>query len=226
MDQVQNDSFPRPLTDSERSTLDFLLSADFEGVAELRQQAEGVVAVARCPCGCATVNLEVPDDLPRASVRSPFPVAAYSKDQGVTGTGLILFVDDGALSSLEIYGYGPETPDIFPAMSDYLAPVATTDKAPPGFVTLVESASPRWWVESASPRWWKRWALMIAGGYLVASGLGGAWQIIWIARRPAEYPPLGLWWIIPLVVLAVILVSYGVVLFRRGGAMTKRSDSN
>lgn len=47
---------PRPLTDRERSILNTLLSADFDGVDDLRRQALDVVVVGMCGCGCPSVD--------------------------------------------------------------------------------------------------------------------------------------------------------------------------
>ena len=51
--------FPRPLNDSERAALNYLLAADFPGVEELREQARVASVVGRCLCGCASVDFSV-----------------------------------------------------------------------------------------------------------------------------------------------------------------------
>lgn len=48
---------PRPLRAEERLMLDFVLSADFAGAEELREQAKAVLVVGRCDCGCPSVDL-------------------------------------------------------------------------------------------------------------------------------------------------------------------------
>jgi len=50
---------PRPLTRDEQSVLDRLLSVEFDGVAELREQAEGATVTGLCDCGCPSVDLGV-----------------------------------------------------------------------------------------------------------------------------------------------------------------------
>lgn len=99
---------PGPLTDDERALLDALLSHDFSGVNELRVQAPNILAKKGCACGCGTVNF-VPGagPMPRSEAASPVPVEGVMKDtDGNAVGGLILFVEDGMLWSLEIYSYG------------------------------------------------------------------------------------------------------------------------
>ena len=51
--------FPRPLTHREAATLRFVLSVDDPRVLSLREQADFVVVRGLCPCGCASISLEV-----------------------------------------------------------------------------------------------------------------------------------------------------------------------
>ncbi len=98
------DAGVRPLTDSERALLDAFLSHDFRGVEELRTQVGRLRGSSGCTCGCGTLDLHVPDTLPRSSADGPVPVegTVVSADGQPTG-GLLLFVEDGRLSGLEVY---------------------------------------------------------------------------------------------------------------------------
>lgn len=102
----------RRLSQVERSLLDDLLAHDFAGVAPLREQARNVLASRGCECGCGTINLTPQDqDAPRSTSRSPAEVegrvlGADGEDIG----GLLLFVKDGLLSSLEVYAYDEPLP--------------------------------------------------------------------------------------------------------------------
>ena len=89
---------------NEREVLDALLSHVFLGVDELRAQARQASASPGCTCGCGTIDLHVPDDSPRSSASSPVPVegTVVGADGEPIG-GLLLFVEDGRLSSLEVY---------------------------------------------------------------------------------------------------------------------------
>lgn len=99
---------PGPLTDDERALLDALLSHDFAGVNELRKQAPNVLAKKGCACGCGTVTfVACAGSMPRSEAVSPVPVEGVLKDaDGNAVGGLMLFVEDGMLGSLEIYSYG------------------------------------------------------------------------------------------------------------------------
>lgn len=104
----------RPLSDVERHVLDLMLALDFPGAAELRVQAESAQVVRRCDCGCATIDLAVADDVPLAVVTSRTPVNADVDD--LVGGGLIVFVDEGRLSCLEIYAAEDPVPREFPGV--------------------------------------------------------------------------------------------------------------
>jgi hypothetical protein len=123
----------RPLTELERAILDFLLTAEFPGRGELRAQADHVRVTGRCRCGCATVDLTVDRAAaPLAQVGERMVADSMSRDEEY---GLLLFVDDGYLSSVEIYGNAAEPPSEFPPPSDFLAPLGH----PPSYAGSKES---------------------------------------------------------------------------------------
>jgi len=99
----------RPLASNERELLDALLRREFPGVGELRLQARQTSASPGCTCGCGTIALHVPDDSPRSSASHLVPVeGTVVTAEGEPIGGLLLFVDDGRLSSLEVYAYGDD----------------------------------------------------------------------------------------------------------------------
>ena len=105
---------PRPLTRAERRLLDFLLSAEFPGRDELKAQAAAAQAVGACECGCGAIDLTVHHSAPRSSCREPIPVEAYD-----TNTEVLLFVRDGALSSIQIVGrLGNQHPTPYPRLNE------------------------------------------------------------------------------------------------------------
>ncbi len=59
---------PRPLNTAERQILAALLAVDFPGAEALRAQAERAQVVGRCDCGCPTIDLRVPDEVPSSPV--------------------------------------------------------------------------------------------------------------------------------------------------------------
>jgi hypothetical protein len=114
----------RCLTDREGAILALLLAADFEGAAELREQARAVVVDGeRCPCGCPTISLAADHaSSPQArGVAERVPVAAMSN---VSPAEVMLFVDDGWLSLLEFVWYGDgDAPPEFPSPDTFAAAV-------------------------------------------------------------------------------------------------------
>jgi len=108
---------PRPLTADEQAILDHLLSLDFEGVEQLRRQAADAAVVGRCDCGCPTIDIKThgePLDVPLPGRLSPVegrvvPVA----DEEIAGD-VILFIDDGRLSYLELVWYTETPPTAWP----------------------------------------------------------------------------------------------------------------
>jgi hypothetical protein len=110
---------PRPLTELERAVLDHLLSAEFAGVEALREQVEHV-QVERDAEGSPTIDLVVRNEVaPRANVVDRVPVEAWSKlpydsDDFIQ---VLLFVDGGLLTSLELVWY-KHLPEEFPPPSE------------------------------------------------------------------------------------------------------------
>jgi hypothetical protein len=100
----------RAVSAVERAVLRLLLFASFDGVAELRAQVDRATVTGRCACGCPSVELAVPDDVPRSSCAGRLaPVEARAGDQTV-----ILFLDDGRLSYLELVDVGVRPPGAWP----------------------------------------------------------------------------------------------------------------
>jgi hypothetical protein len=102
----------RPLSRVERELLDALLAHDFAGVEELREQARSVLASRGCECGCGTIDLSPRDrNAPRSSASSPVVVEGRVVDvDGQAIGGLLLFLREGLLSSLEVYSYDEPLP--------------------------------------------------------------------------------------------------------------------
>jgi len=107
---------PRPLAADERAILDHLLSLDFEGVEQLRRQAGDSRVVGRCDCGCPTIEIETRADcLDIAFTSRLAPVEGRVRPLADEPVGdVILFVDDGRLSSLELVWYTDAPPKAWP----------------------------------------------------------------------------------------------------------------
>jgi hypothetical protein len=105
-------SQPRELKPNERAMIEFLLTADFPGRDELREQVGCVGVVWDCDCGCGTIKMIVRNPVVRAVAREPIPVEARG-----AGIDVLLFVRDGLLASLEIVDHGNSRPLTYPSPS-------------------------------------------------------------------------------------------------------------
>ncbi len=103
----------RPLTQNERALVDGLLAQSFEGVEALREQAKNLLAgtTPACTCGCGTIDLLPQGDAPRSHATSPVASGGAVRDEaGAEVGGLLLFLEDGRLASLEVYSYDEPLP--------------------------------------------------------------------------------------------------------------------
>ena len=108
--------FPRPLLERETAFLDLFLAVDFPGVEALRVQRESVRVKALWSGLGGVVLLEVPDaDAPRAEVVQAVPVQTRVR-HATPPRDVLLFVEAGLLSSIELVLYGDddysELPDV------------------------------------------------------------------------------------------------------------------
>ena len=94
----------RPLTPEERAILDVLLSREFPGRAELAAQAESVrTGGSSCSCGCPSFSLIADRTLAPAPVTQRMVSDAHGPDPNGNVVGVLLFVDSGYLSNVEVY---------------------------------------------------------------------------------------------------------------------------
>lgn len=95
----------RPISETERRVLDLLLSAEFEGVEDLRAQANHIVGVeTNCTCGCPSITLEIDQSLaPRAHSSSMLPAELWESERrdGIERSVICFLDEDGFLSNLE-----------------------------------------------------------------------------------------------------------------------------
>lgn len=97
----------RPLQPEERAALLAILNyADFDGRDALLDQVDAARVVGFCGCGCATVDIAVGAPSSTTSVALPIPNEAVVLDEDGDGIGgVLLFVRDGYLASLEVYDF-------------------------------------------------------------------------------------------------------------------------
>jgi hypothetical protein len=106
---LRETSVPRELTAQERRLLDFLLAEPFPGHEALARQAQTTrTGGSSCGCGCPSFSLEPDRALSRADVKERVPVEAHGPDAAGNPVGVLLFVDDGYLSEVEVYSLGAD----------------------------------------------------------------------------------------------------------------------
>jgi hypothetical protein len=114
-------SYPRPLSEREAEILRFLLGLDDARLEPLREQAMSAVVTGMCTCGCATIHLAVDRERTRPALLCSPVVSAHTRDiEGEAVFGLLLFLDEGWLSLLEIW-YIDEPPPEFPAATAFIS---------------------------------------------------------------------------------------------------------
>jgi hypothetical protein len=99
----------RLLTDRERDLLRAILDQPFPESTALLAQAEVAEARQGCDCGCGTIDLQVDRDSASSVALNGSLApgeAEVLSETGASEGGLIVFVQDGYLSCLEIYSYG------------------------------------------------------------------------------------------------------------------------
>lgn len=115
----QADAVARVLNAPEIAILEWLLSVDFPGVDQPRQQARQAAAER----DGMIINLVVEPGAPRARVLQRVPVQAVVDGDGFDG-GLLLYVDDGLLSALEYWWVTENPPAEMPPLSAVGNPIA------------------------------------------------------------------------------------------------------
>jgi hypothetical protein len=109
----------RPLREIERKTLEALLSVDFDGAAELRDQIPlARAAESRTAGSPPSFDIAVPPNAPRSILlkkMAPITALAFDPSQEYTGE-FILWLADGYLSSLEYAWVTGEAPKDLPAL--------------------------------------------------------------------------------------------------------------
>lgn len=100
--------------------LSFLLSEDFPGVQELREQVLHAMVVGQCDCGCPTIEIETELGVATSGVvtrerLAPVEGRVRSLDAGPQDD-IILFVDGGRLTCLEYVTSRESSPHDWPPL--------------------------------------------------------------------------------------------------------------
>jgi hypothetical protein len=111
----------RPLNAEEAALLRWLIAHGTSEAPRYADQIDRVRVVSECTCGCPTIDLAL-DDQPRATEGGSQIISdVVGKTPEGVGAGVILHVRGGALSELEVYAHGAETPSTLPRPEDLKA---------------------------------------------------------------------------------------------------------
>jgi hypothetical protein len=105
---------PRRVNEEERAMLELILGGATEEAERLRAQVPELVVVGRCGCGCPTIEFETSI----VSTGSVSQLAGFEGTVPASGTeppvDILVFVNDGVLSSLELVSYGDHVNSSWP----------------------------------------------------------------------------------------------------------------
>jgi len=105
---IASDSEPtwREITAPESALLAEAVTGEWDGASELRSQLPGLLVRSGCSCGCGTIDPWPRQGMPAPMTPSPAPREGIVRDvAGEPVGGLLLFLRNGVLRSLEIYSY-------------------------------------------------------------------------------------------------------------------------
>jgi hypothetical protein len=106
--------FPRPLTATEKAVAWNLLErAGAPDLDVLAAQLDAAYATRKCECVCPTISMAVDASRAKPTSYSGTPVATADYDGG----SIMVWVEDGWLSHLEIYWWSDDVPTEFPDLS-------------------------------------------------------------------------------------------------------------
>lgn len=105
--------FPRPLTATEKAVASNLLEkAEAPELDLLTRQLEAAQVTSECECVCPTISMAVDASRADPVSYSAKPIATADYDGG----SVMVWVEDGWLSHLEIYWWSDAAPTEFPEL--------------------------------------------------------------------------------------------------------------
>jgi hypothetical protein len=108
----------RPLLENEKILLLWLLQNGPIRAQSYIPQVEWVVVTGECNCGCPTIDLQINGTPINDESKHRVLVDGEGKSPEGIQIGLIVFVDGGRLTSLELYNYGDSARFSLPLLSD------------------------------------------------------------------------------------------------------------
>jgi hypothetical protein len=102
----------RPLTFAERDLARWMLEHGEPGASVFLEQLARAHVVARCPCGCASIDLGVSGERTPSGGLRILGDYVFGSDDEVSGT--FIFEKEGVLAGIEVYGLAGEAPTTLP----------------------------------------------------------------------------------------------------------------
>lgn len=103
----------RPLTAEERRLARWMLEHGAPGARELLTQVDRAHVVSRCPCGCASIDLEVDGMPPPGGGMRVVGDFVFGGPDDLCGA--FIYEQGGVLSGIEVYGLAGNAPPVLPA---------------------------------------------------------------------------------------------------------------
>lgn len=103
----------RPLTPDELRLARWMLEHGEAQARSFLSQLDRTRVVSRCPCGCATIDLQV-DGFPPPTGGMRLLGDFYFEADGEV-SGAFIYECDGALAGIEVYGLSGDAPRVLPA---------------------------------------------------------------------------------------------------------------
>lgn len=115
--------YPRALTAEECRLAQWMLEHGGPEARDFLPQLDRARVVWRCPCGCATIDLEV-DGHPAPSDGGIRVLGDFWFGEGDGAGGIFIYHYGGVLSGIEVYALGGDTPAELP-VPEMLRPMDT-----------------------------------------------------------------------------------------------------
>lgn len=111
----------RPLSAEELRLARWMLEHGEPEARDFLPQLARTRVVSRCPCGCATIDLQVDGFPPPRGVERVLGDFYFEADGEVSGA--FIYACDGGLAGIEVYGLSGDSPKVLPP-PDVLRPMS------------------------------------------------------------------------------------------------------